>query len=178
MSSVGSAPRSLCGVTPAKSSIEVPPSESLVLGTVALRILVAELATHVFSEGISAGMGGGKKKGTTLNRRGASAANEWQPLLWAAKEAHMPIATLLLDLGDDINQQQPVTTSSSSMSALHIAAQKGHEEMCKFLIERGIKKDLRDKHNNTALQLAENKQNREIIIMLGGDPDAKNRKLD
>ena len=35
-----------------------------------------------------------------------------------------------------------------------------------------IKKDLKDKHNNTALKLAESKGNNTIITMLGGDPNA------
>jgi hypothetical protein len=177
MVNVGSVPRSLCGVTPSHSSLDVPIPKELEEKPVELRLLTAELATHVFSEGISAGMGG-KKKSTTLNRRGAAAANEWQPLLWAAKENHMPIAKLLLDLGADINEQQPITTSSSQYSALHLVAQKGHEEMTQFLLDRGIKKELRDKHNNTALMLAEKKQNREIIVMLGGDPDAMIRKAE
>ena len=78
---VSHVPRSLCGVTPSNSTLNVPnaPSE------VDLRLICAELSSHVFSEGISAGMGG-KAKGTALNRRGASAANEWQPFLWAVKE--------------------------------------------------------------------------------------------
>ena len=42
--------------------------------------------------------------------------------------------------------------------------------MATLLIARGAKKDLKDKHNNTPLKLAETKQNDAIIKMLGGDP--------
>ncbi|KOO33679.1 ankyrin repeat protein [Chrysochromulina tobinii] len=173
---VASVPRSLAGVTPANSSLEVPPPEAC--KDVELRLLSAELMTHVFSEGISAGMGTSKKKGVILNRRGASAADEWKPLIWAAKENHLPIVRMLLDLKADVNERHPITTALSAQTALMYAAQKGHEEMTKYLLDRGADKKLRDKHNNTALMLAEKKQNREIIIMLGGDPDARSHHLE
>ena len=151
---VSHVPRSLCGVTPSNSTLNVPnaPSE------VDLRLICAELSSHVFSEGISAGMGG-KAKGTALNRRGASAANEWQPFLWAVKENrrdlveceqrmprhhtyHTPCLTphlssyppssppprpptgLLDEFDADVNEQQGVSSSSNNYSALHICATK------------------------------------------------------
>ena len=83
-------------------------------------------------------MGSRGHKAIVLNRRGASAASEWQPLLWACKNDNMPIVRMLLDLGLDVNEQQPLTTSSSQYSALHLVAQKGHEEMARFLLSRGI----------------------------------------
>ena len=163
-------PRSLNGVTPSSSSLEVPKSP----GPVELRLLCAELHSHIFSEGVSAGMG--NKKNTVLNRRGISAANEWQPFLWAVKENRLDIAECLLDeFGCDINEQQPITNSSNQSSALHLAANKGLDAMVTWLLKRGAKKDLKDKHNNTPLRLAESKGNKEIIIMLGGDPNAKQR---
>ena len=165
---VSHVPRSLCGVTPSNSTLNVPnaPSE------VDLRLICAELSSHVFSEGISAGMGG-KAKGTALNRRGASAANEWQPFLWAVKENRRDLVECLLDeFGADLNEQQGVSSSSNNYSALHICATKGLEDMAKYLIDRGSKKDQKDKHNNTPLKLAETKGNAAIITMLGGDPNA------
>ena len=167
-SSVLHVPRSLNGVTPAKSTLEVPKH----LEPVELRLMCAELISHIFSEGISAGMGNRKEKAAVLNRRGASAASEWQPFLWAVKENHRELAERMLDLGEDINQQQPNTSSSNVFSALHHAAAKGLEEMAEFLIKRGANKALRDKHNNTALMLAEKKQNTKIVTLLGGDPKA------
>ena len=76
---------------------------------------------------------------------------------------------MLLDLGADINQQQPLTQTSSKASALHIAAQKGAADIVRLLLERGINASLRDKHNNTALMLAEKKKETEIINLLGGN---------
>ena len=119
-----------------------------------------------------------------VNRRGAFAANDWQPLLWAAGENHLEIASKLLDLGEDINEQQPVTQISSKYAALHVAAQRGNAEMCKLLLERGADPSLRDKHNNTPLMLAEKKKNADCIQLLaaagstavrsGGTPAAAN----
>ena len=131
----------------------------------------------MWAEGVSAGMGMGprKDKPITLNRRGAFAANEWQPLLWAAKENHLEIATRLLELGLDINEQQPVTSSSSKFCALHVAAQKGNEEMVKLLLAKGADKTLRDKHNQTALMLAEKKKHEAIVGLLGGEYDVRGK---
>jgi len=166
-------PRSLCGVLPANSSLEIPKTP----GEVELRVLCAELHSHIFSEGVSAGMGA--KKNVVLNRRGISAANDWQPFLWAVKENRQDIAECLLDYFKcDVNEQQPITTSSNQYSALHFAANKGYEKMVKWLIDRGIKKDMRDKHNNTPLRLAESKNYGPIITMLGGDPNSKTMRLD
>ena len=169
---IGVTARSVLGVTPNSSSLEVPRT----IEPVVRRLYCAELRTFVFAEGVSAAMGAGPKRDkstVTLNRRGAFAANDWQPLLWASKENHVEIATMLLYLGMDINEQQPVTSSSSKFSALHVAAQKGNEEMVKLLLAKGIDKTLRDKHNNTALMLAEKKKHTEIIVLLGGDPDGR-----
>jgi hypothetical protein len=172
---VGTVARSVCGVTPSKSSLEVPRT----LGPIAARLLAAELRTFVFAEGVSAGMGMAtrKDKPATLNRRGAFAANDWNALLWSAKENHVEMATCLLALGMDINEQQPVTTSSSKFAALHVAAQKGNEETIKLLLAKGADKSLRDKHNNTALMLAEKKKYDACIVLLGGEPDARGNKL-
>ena len=59
------------------------------------------------------------------------------------------------------------------MDAVHRwAATKGLDEMVEFLLQRGANKELRDKHNNTALMLAEKKQNTKVVTLLGGKPDA------
>lgn len=110
---------------------------------------------------------GGKKKQTMLNRRGAAAANEWQAFIWACKEDRLDLAKVMLDdFGADVNMVQPNSSSSNAYSALHWAATKGQLEMARFLLERGIKKEITDKHNNTALQLAEKKGNEELAALL------------
>lgn len=79
-----SVPRSLNGVTHAKSQLQIPKSLSIV----DCRLLCAELEANVFAEGVSASQGHSNKvKGTaTLNRRGGSASDSWQPLIWASKD--------------------------------------------------------------------------------------------
>jgi len=79
------------------------------------------------------------------------------------------LARTLLDLGTDINEQQPINQVSAKYSALHVAAQKGCTEIVALLLERGADRSLRDKHNNSALMLAEKKKHAEIIAMLSGD---------
>ena len=92
------------------------------------------------------------------------------PLLWAAKENHLAIATKLIELGVDVNEQQPVTGQLSQRhSALHVAAQKGNLEMVDLLLAKGADRNLRDKHNNMALHLAEKKKHTDIIARLKGD---------
>jgi len=143
-----------------------------VLEPVECRLITAELRTFVWAEGVTAGMGIPRKdRPATLNRRGAFAANEWQPLLWAAKENHLQVATKLIELGVDVNEQQPATGQlSAQLSALHVAAQKGNLEMVELLLQKGANVHLKDKHQNTALMLAEKKKHAEIIARLkGGD---------
>jgi len=157
---VGVTARSVCGITPAASSLEVPRK----LGPIAARLVVAELRTFVFAAGVGAAMGDGrskKEKAAVLHRRGAYAAGDWLPLLWAASENHVEIAKTLLDLGTEINEQQPITQVSAKHSALHVAAQKGCAEIVTLLLERGADRSLRDKHNNTPLMLAEKKKHKE-----------------
>ena len=164
---MGVVARSVCGVTPSASSLEV--GRKLEAGE--CRLICAELRTFVWAEGVTAGMGMAPRKDrpATLNRRGAFAANEWQPLLWAAKENHMQVATKLIELGVDVNEQQPATGQlSAKLSALHVAAQKGNLEMVDLLLAKGADRNLRDKHNNTALMLAEKKKHAEIIERLKG----------
>ena len=165
---VGVVARSVCGVTPSNSSLEV----GRVLAPIERRLICAELRTFVWAEGVTAGMGMAPRKDRpiTLNRRGAYAQNEWLPLLWAAKENHISIAEMLIDLGIDINEQQPPTGQlSQKLSALHMAAQKGNDEMVDLLLSRGADRNLRDKHSNTPLNLAEKKKHAAIITRLKGD---------
>jgi hypothetical protein len=75
------APRSICGVNPHNSRLDVPHT----MFDVEKRLYCAELLANVWAEGVSAGMGTSKSKNaastTQLNRRGAAMAADWQPLL-------------------------------------------------------------------------------------------------
>ena len=54
------------------------------------------------------GMGGKSKGMATLNRRGASGADAWQPLIWAAKDNNLAVVEMLLDRGHDVNKKESV----------------------------------------------------------------------
>ena len=134
-----------------------------------LRILCAELQTNIFAEGISAGMGGKGPTGgvTSLNRRGHAGTGEWQPLIWAAKDNNLLVASQLLDNGTDVNLQEPIEDKSGSCySALHWAAIRGLKEMTEMLLKRKANAQLLDKHGNTPLALADKKGNKEIVKLL------------
>ena len=104
-------------------------------------------------------MGGGRSKGTaTLNRRGGSASEAWQPLIWAAKDNNLVVAEMLIDKGHDVNRQEPVQDKGlSGYAPVHWAAQKGQAQMVELLLSRGANPSLLDKHNNTVLAVAQKK---------------------
>ena len=160
-------PRSLMGVGGSSGSTlsipkDVPPLEC--------RMLCAELEASVFSEGVSSAMGGGggKTKGsTTLNRRGGHATDQWQPLIWACKDAQMSIAEQLLGNGHDINKTEPIQDKgSSAWGPLHWAASKGHLQVLQMLIARGANVHVKDKHGSTARAIAEKKGLKEVVATL------------
>jgi ankyrin repeat protein len=60
---------------------------------------------------------------------------------------------------------------------LHIAAQKGHLEICQLLLERGAEINIRDRDLNTALHIAVLRGHLPVVQLLvqqGGDLTAKN----
>ena len=158
-------PRSLMGIGGGRSTLnvpkQVPPFE--------VRMLCAELESSVFSEGVSASMGGskGSKATTTLNRRGGHLSDAWQPLIWAAKDGNMTIATYLIDNGHDVNKCEPMQDKgNSAWGPVHWAASKGLQDMLKMLISRGASVLIKDKHGNVPKQLAEKKGLKEIVAIL------------
>jgi hypothetical protein len=161
-----SVPRSLSGVTPSRSQLLVPKSPP----PFEMRLLCAELEANVFAEGVSASMGGGSKgggKAATLNRRGAQAAEAWQPLIWAAKDNNLLIAEAFLDSGHDVNRQEAwQDKGNSGYAPLHWAAQKGHLAMTELLLARGANPLVVDKHGNNPYSLAEKKGEKEVLAVL------------
>ncbi|KOO20837.1 achain structural determinant protein [Chrysochromulina tobinii] len=161
-----SVPRSINGVTHSRSQLQIPKQLSLV----ECRLLCAELEANVFSEGVSAGMGESSKKGTaTLNRRGGSASDSWQPLLWAAKDNNLIVAEMLIAKGHSVNTREPIQDKGNSgYTPLHWAAHKGHLHMVELLLSHGANAAALDKHNNTPKMLAEKKGEKELVALLEG----------
>ena len=158
--------RSLTGICPAQSRMDVPRYN---IKPIELSLICAELETNTFAEGVSAGMGskGGGANVSSLNRRGHSSVGEWQPLIWAAKDNNLLVATHLLDHGTDVNLVEPMEDKGCSCyTALHWAALRGFQEMGELLLGRGANTEVADKHGNTPLMLAEKKGNKELSRLL------------
>lgn len=75
--------------------------------------------------------------GSTLNRRGGHAGDNWQPLIWACKDGNLTVAEQLLDNGHGINKTEPLADKGSSAYApIHWAATKGHKQVSRNM--RGV----------------------------------------
>ena len=132
-------------------------------------MLCSELETSVFTEGVSSSMGGnkGKSSTTTLNRRGGHAGDQWQPLIWAAKDGNIIIVEQLLDNGHDINKTEPIQDKgNSAWGPLHWAASKGHMNILQLLLQRGSDCLIKDKHGSTARAIAEKKGLKDVVGVL------------
>ncbi len=78
-------------------------------------------------------------------------------LLFAAQQGDVESARLLLDAGADID-----FATEEEGSALVIAAAAGHEDLAKFLLERGANPNIKDAYGLTALHFA---VHRGVLIM-------------
>ena len=164
-------PRSLCGVSPGNTRLDVPrqfgPAEM-----VDLQLIVAELENHIYSESVTAGMGGKATSGAIqLNRRGGGGKKEdgasgWQPLMWAARACHVQIAQQLLLNGANVNEQEAAGSHSNKYSPLHMACYKGHSEMARLLLRCGADLTLKDVNGQVARTVAEKKAHTELVELL------------
>lgn len=73
-----------------------------------------------------------------------------------------------ISCGIDIN-----TCDEKGRTALIIAASRGYEEICTFLLESGADPDVKDVDGNTALTVAENKGHQKIASLLKQHDTAK-----
>ena len=172
-------PRSLCGVCPSNTRLDVPRffREDQ---DCEMRIIVSELENHLYSESVTAGMGG-KGSGTViqLNRRGGggSAEKGWQPLIWAARVDHLQVAQALIDNGTRVNEQEHATSHSQKYSPLHMACFKGHVEMARLLLLNGADLSLKDVSGNVARAIAEKKGFHAIVQLLDSFRDEGARAI-
>ena len=97
-------PRSVVGVSSSNTRLDVLRKYSDEQAS-DLRLTVAEMENHLYSESVTAGMGGKGGQGViSLNRRGGGGGKEdgkgsWSPLIWAARIDHRQIAETLLANG-------------------------------------------------------------------------------
>ena len=168
------APRSLCGVTSIKSTLDVPRSMSAVDAA----LVATELECCNYAEGVASSMGATTKASkdvAQLNRR-SNKDSDWMPLLWAAKVNNVAVATRLLDTGANVDMQESEHQGHSRYSALHWAAVKGHADVATLLLQRGARLDLHDKHGNTPKLLAEKKTHKAMAELLDAAEKAASKK--
>ena len=70
----------------------------------------------------------------------------WDALMWACQSGHVPVTTLLLDRGADVN-----AACSRGETALLIAAKWDSSELALLLISRSADLMAQDNHGRTAL---------------------------
>mmetsp|Transcript_82085 Transcript_82085/g.163472 ORF Transcript_82085/g.163472 Transcript_82085/m.163472 type:complete len:419 (-) Transcript_82085:26-1282(-) len=164
-------PRSLCGVSATNTRLEVP--RKFAEGQeVDIALIVAELESHLYSESVTAGMGGSISGDVIqLNRRGGGGGGGtekggWQPLIWAAKVNHIQVARQLLQNKMNVNTQEGASSHSSKWTALHMACymfKKGDPAFVKLLLENGADITIQDINGQTAKQIAQKKGYTELV---------------
>lgn len=97
------------------------------------------------------------------------------PLSLAAFFNQTEIAKLLLENGADPNLH---ATGPSKVNALHAAVAKENYELCKYLIEYGVKVNTPQMQNVTALHSAAHKGNLELVKLLVANGADSNLRMD
>ncbi len=105
-------------------------------------------------------------------RSGASDLNN--PLLFAIRQSHLPVARFLLEKGADDNAQE-----RWGQSALHIAAGKGDVECVRLLLDHGARVNATEINKSTPLEFAITGTSKEVVDLLlekGADVGTKSSK--
>ena len=162
-------PRSLCGVSPHNTRLEVPRRWGEEQ-QVDIELTVAELECHLYAESVTAGMGGkASNDSIMLNRRGGGGASDkggWYPLIWAAKVDHLQVGEQLIKNGCNVNQQEAAGSHSQKFTALHMACSKGHEKFVRMLLKEGADPTIQDINGSPAKAIAEKRGNKEIVALV------------
>jgi ankyrin repeat protein len=96
-----------------------------------------------------------------LLRRGADRMARdsvmWTPLMWAAQHGHLSCCVLLVGQPGrpKMTPAEVSAPGKNGYTALHIAADFGHEKVCGVLIEAGARLDAVDSDGDTPLMLAQ-----------------------
>ena len=82
---------------------------------------------------------------------------QW-PLTLATKQRSLPLVTLLLDKGADVDMCE-----SGEVSSLFIATQEGNEQMVRLLLERGASVNIKTVNETTPLICASYEGNLALV---------------
>lgn len=95
----------------------------------------------------------------------------YTPLLEAARDGKLAVATLLLAHKADVRHR--ASANGLALTALHLAAAGGNEEMVKLLVAHGADIDARDIELATPLLWATNQQPAlaVLLVKMGANPD-------
>jgi ankyrin repeat protein len=88
----------------------------------------------------------------------------WTAFMTAAFADHLEVAQRLLSKGANINAQ--TLPDSLSRTSLMQAALRGRPDVVKFLIDKGADPNITDSNGQTALSLAEQRNNQQVIAIL------------
>jgi len=86
----------------------------------------------------------------------------WTPLLFAVFDKNFTLARILIEKGADINAQD----SRAGISVLMRAVDRGDVEFIKYLIEKRVNVNARQRAGNTALSYARSGRRGDIIQIL------------
>lgn len=90
------------------------------------------------------------KQGANIQARDTNGVSA---LDWAAWFGNLPLAQLLVDAGFDVNLKAPEDTWSAR-TPLHFAAEHGHGEVARFLLESGADRNATNRAGQTAQEVA------------------------
>jgi hypothetical protein len=163
---VGRPFRSLCGVTTDNTRLVI--QRNIGAHPADLAIVVAELLANVWGEGISSAMGEEKVPSKlVLMRRSTTFANQWHPLIWAARNSFTSIVRAMVKepYNQDINEKED-GKSNNGFSAAHHCVAKGNVEMLETLGSLGANLNAEDKHGQSVIMLATQKHETACIEFL------------
>lgn len=142
-----------------------PVKTALLFGFRGAAELLVQRGARVEDIGTAAGMG--RVEDVRRLYAGSDEAQRHQAITLAAQLGHVEVVRFLLDVGESPDRYNPEGHHAHS-TPLHQAALAGHEEVVRLLVERGARRDIRDKiYHGTPLDWANYVGHKEIGEFLG-----------
>ena len=108
-----------------------------------------------------------KKDKITAKRVFETDVDGWTPVHACALKGSKHLLKIMVSSGIDVNARMGHPEGlPGECSLLHIAAYRGDVKMCKYLLSRGARVDIRDSCDRTPLYYAQNKQHGRVMELL------------